>query len=174
VEHVLLLDLMVGILSEVFLGSNDSCPLRDFGLQVILLVLNPFLSKWSTPKLTTVDPTIIVYSPDLMVLLYGLLCPSTQLDPTVENALGADQRSGMIVGSLTSMEFKTLVEFHNGNFSFGSGTDANHRSIGRVNIAERCGLNNHNLRMVYPIAQTLQLKLCDCWWINHSRRSLNQ
>jgi hypothetical protein len=47
------LDPMVGILPEVFLRSDDSCPLRDFGLWVILLVLNPFLPKWSTSKLTT-------------------------------------------------------------------------------------------------------------------------
>jgi hypothetical protein len=33
-------------------------------------------------------------------------------------------------GVPTSTTFKTIVEFHNGNCSFGSGTDANHRSIG--------------------------------------------
>ena len=53
-----LLDPMVGILSKVFLGSNDSCQLWDFGLRVILLILNPFLPKWSALKLTTVDLTV--------------------------------------------------------------------------------------------------------------------
>jgi hypothetical protein len=45
------------------------------------------------------DPTVIVYSPYLMVLLYGLLFPSTQLDPTVKNDPEEDQQSGMIAGS---------------------------------------------------------------------------
>jgi hypothetical protein len=47
------------------------------------------------------------------------------------NSLGEDQQSWMIVESSTSMEFKNIVEFYNGNYSFGSGTDANCRSIGK-------------------------------------------
>jgi hypothetical protein len=37
-----LLDPTVGILSEVFLGSDNSCPLRDFGLRVILSIMGFF------------------------------------------------------------------------------------------------------------------------------------
>jgi hypothetical protein len=128
-----LLDPTVGILSEVFLGSDDSCPLRDFILLVILLVLNPFLPRWSTTKLTTVDLTVPLFysrsrlilnsrsnidlmaekhpeapTSKMMVLLYGLLYSSTQLDPTVENSLGLDQRSGMIAGSQLSQHLKLL------------------------------------------------------------------
>ena len=75
------------------------------------------------------DPMVIMYSLDLLVLLYGLLYPSSQLDPTVENSLGEDQRSGMIVRSSNRTTFKMLIEFCNGNFSFGSGTDSNRRYI---------------------------------------------
>jgi hypothetical protein len=62
-------------------------------------------------------PTVIMYCPYLMVLIYVLPYPSTQLDPTVEKSLEEDQRSRMIVGSSTSMTFKIIVEFCNGNFS---------------------------------------------------------
>jgi len=37
------------------------------------------------------DPMVIIYSLDLMVLLYALLYPSTQLDLMVENATKVDQ-----------------------------------------------------------------------------------
>jgi hypothetical protein len=64
-------DLTVLISPRVFFRSDGPYLLQDFGLRVMLLVLNPFLPKWSVLNFDHYyDPTIIMYHPDPMVLIY--------------------------------------------------------------------------------------------------------